>query len=456
MYLTIPFVALLDPNEWSVRLPCAIAGIIFVILSYYLGLLIFKDKNKALLLMFLVAISPWTLFPSRAVFQSTIASTIMLAGIVLIMSKFSIWGFALLILSMFAYHNTRIIALPLGLSAIYLYGFKNKNKKSILYLAIFIAAAIPSLVNLLSPGSRARSQWVGILSPAAINQINENRRLFTGHPPLNRIINNKITYFVPRFFQNYLNLFNPVPLFFTGSNQFQFNVANHGLLFTVSLPFFYLGLIKFSKKIKANRHFQFMAIWYLLALLPAALTTGDFPTIRAVTVLPLPFILIILGLEYLPNIIPVFTIIIIIQFALYWQKYQQYNVNYSSSWQYGYKQVVEFIKDKYPEYQQIILTKKYGEPHEFILFYWPWDPANFQDRNPVWNYHSSWYWVDAFDKFVFINDWEIKEKTSKLTQKTLLITSPGNYYPENSQKLSTINFLNGQPAFDIITYESEN
>ena len=456
MYLTIPFVAIFGLNEWTSRLPCAIAGIIFVILSYFLGLLIFKNQNKALLLMLLTAISPWTLFPSRAVFQSTIASTVMLAGLILIMRKFSIWGYILLALSMFAYHNTRIIALPLGLAAIFIYGKKLNPKKNFVYALIFFVITVPSVINLLSPDSRARSQWVGILSPIAINEINENRRLYTGPPQLNRIINNKLTYFVPKFFKNYLNLFNPLPLFFTGSGQFQFNVVRYGLLFSVCLPFFYLGLIKFVKNIKNNQHHQFLAVWYFLALLPAALTTGDFPTIRAATILPLPFILIILGLEYFPKIIPVFTILILLQFAIYWQKYQQYNINYSSSWQYGYKQVVETIKNKYPDYSEIILTKKYGEPHEFILYYWPWNPADFQNKKVIWDYHSSWYWIDAFDKFKFINDWEIKEKTANLTTKALLVTSPGNYNFEGSKKLSTINFLNGQPAFDIVAYELQN
>lgn len=67
-----------------------------------------------------------------------------------------------------------------------------------------------------------------------------------------------------------------------------------------------------------------------------------------------------------------------------------------------------------------------------------------------WDYHATWYWVNAFDKFKFINDWEIKEKTKKLSSKTLLITSPSNYNKDNSHLIKTINFLNGQPAFDIL------
>ncbi|MDD4135676.1 MAG: hypothetical protein PHN66_01230, partial [Candidatus Shapirobacteria bacterium] len=93
--------------------------------------------------------------------------------------------------------------------------------------------------------------------------------------------------------------------------------------------------------------------------------------------------------------------------------------------------------------------------HEFILFYWPWDPASYQnDPNLNWDFHSDWYWVNGFDKFKFINDWEIKDQIKNINQKALLITSPGNYN-ENSNLLKTIYFLNGQPAFDILTINDQ-
>ena len=111
-----------------------------------------------------------------------------------------------------------------------------------------------------------------------------------------------------------------------------------------------------------------------------------------------------------------------------------------------------YIKDKYSEYDQIIFTKKYGEPHEFLLFYLNWDPNKFQnDKAKIWDYHANWYWVDGFDKFKFVNDWEIQEKTKNLdpTKKTLLITSPNNYNQSN-QILNTIYFLDDSPAFQIL------
>ena len=80
-YLTIPFITLFGLNEFSVRLPSALLGFFAVLVSYFFGLKIFKSKTQALLLMFLVTISPWTFFPSRAVFQSTIALFFLLSAV---------------------------------------------------------------------------------------------------------------------------------------------------------------------------------------------------------------------------------------------------------------------------------------------------------------------------------------------------------------------------------------
>ena len=137
----------------------------------------------------------------------------------------------------------------------------------------------------------------------------------------------------------------------------------------------------------------------------------------------------------------------------YWKVYfGWYRRDYSWSWQYGYKQAAGFIKENYSQYDKIIMTKKYGEPHEFILFYWPWDPKSYNnDSNLVRYFQANWYWVDSFDKFEFVSDWEVKENTKYQTPNTkyLLITSPGNY-SEGWRKIETIYFLDGKPAFEIL------
>lgn len=218
--------------------------------------------------------------------------------------------------------------------------------------------------------------------------------------------------------------------------------------------------------VKKKRNLQAIFLWLLLAPIPAAMTRGGSHVIRATTMLPLPQIFSALGVfqasQYLNKknkkgkdvLVAAFLLLIALStfnyLSIYFGSYRQ---NYSWSWQYGYKEVTNFIKEHYQDYDEIFITKKYGEPHEFLLFYLAWDPEKYRaDANLVRYFKSDWYWVDSFDKFVFINDWEVKEKLRNIEtekQRNLLIASPENY-PEGWSKIKVINFLDGQPAFEIL------
>jgi 4-amino-4-deoxy-L-arabinose transferase-like glycosyltransferase len=469
LYLTVPFVWLFGLNVWSIRLPGAILSVLTVIAVYFLGRYFFKKNFLTLMLMFFTAIAPWIFFPSRAVFQSNTASFFLITGITLLLyslknPKLFLVGGLLLGLSAYAYHNTRLIALPLYLIFLFIYKPRLKNRLLFFFPALLMA---PSLINLFSPESTARSPWVSIINQGSINLINEKINNFSGFHFLNRLIFNKATYFSFYFIKNYLDFFNPVKLFFTGTTQYQFNIPGRGILFSAWLPFYYLGFISLLKKLfQKNCDVIFLFLWLLLGLLPAAITKGDYPIIRATTILPIPLIFIIFGFDRLVSLcssqkqkilISIIIIISIIQYTTYLYDYFIiYPKEYSFSWQYGYQQAVAYTRQNYQNYDQVLFTKKYGEPHEFVLFFWPWDPSSYQsDPNKIWDYHASWYWVDAFGKFKFINDWEILSQTKNLTTNTLLVTSPDNY-PKTAKVISRINFLNGDPAFDIVSLNHEN
>ncbi len=452
MYLTIPFVYFFGLNEWSVRLPSAILGFGLVILAFFLTQKLFDNKKLSYLVMFLCAISPWTLFTSRAVFQSTVAQFFILLGITLFLYNKKNLGAIMWALSAYAYHNTRIVAPLLFVVFIFIYFPKFwKNKKTLFAIFLFSLLIIPNILNLFVPSSRARGKWVFIINQNAINIIDENRNNSTLTPTLNRLVNNKYTYLASNITKNYTDFLNPYLLFFKGSGQYQFNIPNHGILYFITLPFFYLGIFKIILKIR-HKNNLFLILWFLIGLIPAVITFGDFAILRGFTIIPIPLIFIAVGLLSLKKI-SFYTVllIIIIQASLYINNYfTQYPKQYSQSWQYGYKEVVNYIKQNESSYDQILITKKYGEPHEFILFYLPYEPQQLLNNNIVWDFHANWYWVDQIDKYHFINDWEVKEKTKNITDKTLLITSPFNYNSNKNKLLKTINFKDNTPAFDIV------
>ena len=449
LYFTLPSIALFGLNAFSIRLPAAIFGFLFVVFNYFLAKLIFKNEKLALFNMFLAALSPWALFPSRGVFQSNLAQFFFIAGLYyfyksLLKPNRAYLSALFFGISLYSYHNTRI-AVPLLIIYFIIYYWRQlKNRTHLYALIIFLFLAIPNLLNLFSPESRARNRWVGIINPNSINLINEKRHLFEGPALLNRALNNKVLYFSNQLLKNYFNLFNPLPLFFTGSQNYQFNPPGTGLLFVILLPLFYFGLFKLR---------QFF-IPLLITLLPAALTVGDFPSIRATIALPFYFLAISYGASLIKKNKYFYLVICIflLEFLVYWSKYLKYNQDYSQNWQYGYQEMVAKLKENYSSYEKIYITKKYGEAHEFILFYWPWDPEKYQnDPNLNWDFHADWYWVNAFDKFIFVNDWEIADLT--LPPNSLLITSPQNYSKNNGKLINSVNFLNNQKAFEFISYE---
>ncbi|MDD2482709.1 MAG: glycosyltransferase family 39 protein [Candidatus Shapirobacteria bacterium] len=475
MYLSMPFIYFFGLNAWTTRIVSALCGFGLIIVAYFLGKEIFKDKKIACLLMFLVTLSPWTFFPSRAVFQSTVAQFFLSLGILFLIKaikkiNFILPGVLFISLSTYAYHNTKIVV-PILLFVYLIIFFKDikqkfQNNKNIFLvtLLVFSFLLIPQIISTFNKDSQARSRWVFAINPATINQIENNRNNYQGNPLIAKLKYNKVTAFSATVAKNYLGFINPKMLFYNSTQNFQFNIPNTGVLYPICLPFFYIGLIILIIKSIKNRGISlFLVSWFLIGLIPAVVTVGDFPIIRAMTILPLPQIFIVYGFLKTLSLFKnqkskslftiLFVLILLIQSFFYFKNYlTDYAKNYSSSWQYGYKEVVDYIKTNYNEYDQIIFTKKYGEAHEFVLFYWPWDPKSYQNDSRLnWDFHADWYWVNSFDKFRFINDWEIKKETENINQKTLLITSPDNYNKNNSTLLKTIYFLNNQPAFDILS-----
>lgn len=485
LYLTIPSIFFFGLNDFSIRLPHLILGVLTVISAYFLGLGISKNKYFGLLTGFLVAVDPWFLFTSKVVLQSNISVFLLISSMAAFFNRgknkylFPLSLF-FLFLTLFSYHSTRIFSPLLLISLIFVYKnefgrFFNKNtlegKLSTLMILAFIVV-LP--VILLNKESRARSQWVFLVDQGAINQIIEQRQSSNYSENVKRLLYNRPAYFIREFSKNYIQYFSPQYLFQKGGTQYQFSLPNHGLLYLINLPLFYIGLVyvlnaAFRKKDKIC---QFLLAWLLLSPVVASMTLEKMAVLRSSTMLPLPEILSVLGFYYILGYLrknrslKVVLSIVYIGVILYslkgyvWRLNFEYPVNYSWSWQYGYKEVVSYVKENYDKYDRIIVTKKYGEPHEYFLFYLNYDPDKYRnDPNLTRFYQTGWYWVDSFDKFYFVNDWEIPQNSAKFVleskkefscqnESCLLITGPNNGL-RGWNKLEQINFLNGESAFEI-------
>ncbi len=473
IYLTIIPVKIFGLNALSVRFISILAGVGLTWVSYFLAKKLTGKKIIGITAAFLTAIMAWSLFLSRVAVEANLGAFLFALGWLFFINQQPIltalvWG-----LSVYSYNSARVLV-PLFSIVLLIKLLVEKKYRRLasagLILALFIT---PVIYQFTTDSAKARFYWVNIIDQGVVNQINQRR----GSSPLPFIVKkflyNRPTYFVSTAFKNYFNHFSPNWLFIRGGDHYQFSFPGHGLIYLVSAPFFILGVVFLIKEKK-----WFWLSWLFASFLPSAITKDSPHVLRSIFILPLPMVVSSFGIGKIISwlkdksrfkgwvLIAVFGIANLVSFGLWWRQYWTiYRKEYSWSWQYGYKQAVDYVKQNYGKYDEIIFTKRYGEPHEFVLFYWPWEPSYYQnDSDKVWDYHTHWYWIDAFDKFEFWNDWEVVEKLKVKSEKLkntnnqsriLLITSPGEYI-EGGEIVKTIYFLHQQPAFEIVNYQFGN
>ncbi len=478
LYLTIPFIFVFGLTEFAVRFPHALLGTLTIISVYFLAFGITKKRNVSLLAAFLAATGPWYVFTSRFVLQSNLSTFLLITSVTLFVNRernklFLPLSFLSLFLTLFSYHTTRIFSPLFLLGTLLIYKSEIKNKLVYLVALIFIALSVYILIN---PNATARGSVLFVVDQSAINQIDSLRSSSKLPMAVSRLIYNRPIYFVENFTRNYFSYFSPQFLFLNGGTQYQFSILNFGLIYPVSLPFFYIGLVLLVIKafkdtsVDSRKNYRFLLLWLILSPIPASLTNESYTVIRATTMLPIPEILIAISFfelmerikgNYKFGLIGLYVLLTFFFAERYFANYiTKYRINYSWSWQYGYKQVVDYSSAHYMDYDKIIVTKKYGEPHEYFLFFLSYNPSKYlSDPNAIKFFQSNWYWVDRFDKFYFVNDWQVKDLVteSKIkidcgSVKCLLITSPNNY-PQGWHKINTVNFLDGSPDFEM--YENK-
>lgn len=462
IYTLVPFISIFGLNEFSIRLPSALFGSLSVIFLYMLVLELTKDKRWAYLSAFLLAISPWHFFLSRIALEANLALSFFLLGFYLLIkglekNVFLVPSSILLGFSIFTYNSARIF-IPLFLLAFVSISWRKlkKNNYSIFSVLIFGLFLATGFYYALFQDSSARYYWIKILDEGAINFLEQSRNNSAFNPILTDLIYNRVTYFVFNFVSNYLKHLSIQFLVLVGGSNYQFSMQNFGLIYMAELPFLLYGFYKLIKK-KIGWIF---IIWLLTAPIPASLTREAPHALRSIFMLGSVQVITAFGLLSFTRLFSenklklkiiwsVLFALIIFNGAYYLKNYfYKYPIQYSQSWQYGYKQAVGEILKNYDKYPKIYFTKKYGEPHIFYLFFSKYDPRIYQKNPSVLRYaKSNWRWVDSLDKIIFVNDWEMKDVIKNQTN-ALVITSPGNI-EEPFKKLDTINFLDGSKAFEI-------
>jgi len=473
VYASIPGIWLFGLTELGVRITPVVYGTLTVLLLFYLAREITRNTKIALIASFLLALSPWHIHLTRASFESSFSIFWVMLGILLLLKglkngKWLVLSVLPLVLAVYTYNSARVFV-PLfliGFFIIYRKKLYVKKKAVIAASLMFVAFLLPLIPFSLSGDVANRYKLVSIIDdPGLVPRIDEARNLSSLPQPAIRLVHNRVTYTTATFISNYFAHFKPDYLFISGAPHRQHHVQDVGQLYLIQAPFIFLGLYYLFKGKKKYR--WLLVIWILFAFLPVSITRDSIPhALRTIIAAPAYQILTAFGLvesirlattKNLRRLLVVAPVaILLISFGKYqYNYYTKYPFLYSRDWQYGYKEVVGYIKEHYSEYDRIVFTRSYGEPHMFTLFYLGWDPASFQNNPNLVRFETyDWVRVLAFDKFNFPDLGDEGTRYEDIVsknpdEKILFIGKPGDF-PVGSEVVYEVDFLNGNPAFEIV------
>jgi len=464
VYLTVPSVAIFGLNDFAVRLPSALLGVLTVVTICFLAYEIFQSWGVGLLAMFLMSISPWHLQFSRVAFETNIALSFTVFGAWAFLaglkkSKLLILSIILFGVALYSYHSARIFVPLLGLTLVAIF---RKNlfqfwKYCLIAGVIGIIICLPLFRILTTTEGRMRLHGVSsIADPAILYQsiakIEEDQ---TSGFPLGRFVHNRRIVYLRTFLEGYLYHFNATWLFFR-SDLNRHHAPGIGLLYFWELPFVLTGIYLLLKN--KPRYYLVIFAWWLLSPVPAAPTTQLPHAVRTLNMVVPMVLFSAYGLygffEYLKNktflvknsLLFVFGCLLFFNFVYYLHQYYVHMpVEWSFDWQYGRKQAAAATESLKDRYAKVVVSTKLEQPHMFWLYYLKYDPVKYLSEGGT----SSGGFAEVrnkFDKYEFrpIN-WEKDQ-----FEKNVLFVGLPSEFPGDARLIKTIYYLNGEEAIKIV------
>ncbi len=462
VYLTSFSIKLLGNTDFSARFTSALIGSLTVLIFGLLTWQLTKNIKLSILASSILSITPWHIYTSRMLLETNIALFFLVCGLYLHFYAINkkkylmhVLSFIFFALSMYSYHTEKVLV-PLVLVSLLLLKRRSlhKNKSFKFGIIIFVFLITPLFVDYVSninTNTRARTQLL-------FTQESFKSRLDKYPGPFR-----KGQVIIAGFYDSYSTYIEPKHLFFENPSLLpQPEPYQSGFFLAPFIFAFFYGLFKVKKHFGENTNFIY--IWLIISPIVPALTVGGAHVVRNLPlVAPITLIIATGCYEFIiwsrnnRLLQALYFSLIIISFfyfyALYWHFFPKES---GENFQYGYKQVAEFIKPRYDDYQKIIIDPKFGEgyyfdgvPHLYISYYTTLDPKYLQERiknDPCGN---------CFSKYEIRGiDWT-KEKIEK---GALYVVPFSNKIPETLsgelEAIYEISLPNLRPAF--IIYESSS
>ena len=419
VYLTVPFVFLFGLNEWSVRLPSALAGVVGVYLLYSIVKKFIdydflqvetkvSSRSLALISSLIFALAPWHVYFSRGGWEANISLTLTLAGIYFFIkalknNKFLIFSSVFFALTFIAYQGAKL-ATTIVLFTLAVLFWKNcigffKDCRKTLFFAFVLASLIasPSILS-FSQGQTGRLTVFSVFSyPRPVDYI--EKMLFQNNEKIGDLnyllFHNEPLNYTRAILGRYFNHFSARFLFFDGDYQNpKHSSPNQGMLMFYDLlllpfGFYYLGRSKGAFK-------KFILLLLLLTPLPAVLTRDQVQAVRALNmIVPLTLVSSLGGLSLIiffrrlfknskamaSIAIVAFLFILTTSLVYFLDSYFIHQpIHNAKYWNWGYKQIIKTLLPIQDNYKIVYFQQGYDQPYIYYLFYSRYDPKAYQKQ----------------------------------------------------------------------------
>lgn len=404
IYLTAIVVKLFGLSDFTARSSVVIIGVLSTLVIFYLARILFKSDLAALLSALFLAVSPYHLHFSRGLWEVNFALFFFMLGLLLFYLALQKKGWLISLsflsfgISILSYHSSKIIVPSIVLLLVLLY-FKDLKRLSLnFYTAILIFSVFIALL-FIDPR---------LLGMARVQQTQFSQDIIektkTFQKTKSHILGlSEIT------LKQYRTHFSSQYLFLTGDQNPRNSTKTHGEFYKIDALFIFVGIL-YLIKLRSKVTIVILS-WLLLSPLPSGLVSGAPNATRALFMMGSLHLISAFGASSIVTwfkekgkVFILTAILILLSLQVY--SYLNYYFNVypkkdQHDWQYGMKQIVEFVKI-HPEYVQIYMTDIRSQPYIFFLFYLK-TPLPEYLNTVIYNRSEtkSFNTVSTFDKYYF-------------------------------------------------------
>ncbi len=469
-YLMVPAIAIFGLNEFAIRLPAAVIGVITILIVYFLTKELFKNSIISLWSAFFIAINPWHIQLSRTAFEGGIGVFLFSLGLLFYLKskqnlKYLILGAISFGLVLYTYHSFKVFTILFLLGIVVFFKETFSKKKFLFFILVFALFLIPLIINLKLSSTRATD--VGIFSSRMIEGYFKNKGTSPLPYNLDRLFDNKLFFVTSEIVNNYLSYYS-LYFFFTQSrsDSSYLNFPGFPLLYQIEIIFWIAAIIYlFKRRDKISKLFL---LWFMLAPVPAALAQGSMHAHRALTFLPLTPLFSGLGAYLFINwfsekikikkkILVYFLVGFLFVNLLYFLHFYFIKLpkNPSISLRSEYREVFTKLWELQDRYDQIVLTRVFSIPQIFVAFYGKYDPTTYQLASKDWLRYekSDRLYIDQLqswnlDKFLF-EDMDYNGKDKK--RKNALLISTIKDFPDTVKPIYEVRNKRGEVVYWFVS-----